>query len=376
MQAEDNVDDITNKFTSLAVNAEKIMFPDSREGVFAPPNKDEWGNLRNWLYTISQPFDFMDNGRVVLRIILFLWWLISSISTLFLFARLANIVDIDIDWFRIALLCFFVFISYWSWVEYFRSQRYSIRSKVIWAILFFLYCILIAAINIKNSTPISNDPFRFWLFYFVLVIPAFTLYYMTAFNLVFMVGWFIKTVFLYIWSYHAPRPMKQIRQLITDKFFNQDSEKPISLLDLPINQICSLRQWADANREGTEKRTLPTFLILALLGLFANTALFSTTIKNFGNAIIQYLKFFGAVPSTFKLSLSNFVLISLVLPIFAALLILVLRAFLSLFRNLVAQNLIIESCIVAEYAVAQLELSKPKKSILARFLDIVISFLN
>jgi hypothetical protein len=375
MRSDDNLDDITAKFTSLAENAEKIMFPDKRVGIFAPPNKHKWGNLRNWLYTISQPFDFMDNGRVVQRIFLFLWWWLSSISTLILFFKLANTVDIGFDWIRIALICIFVFVCYWSWVEYFRSHRYSIRSKVFWALLFFLYFILFTSLNIKNSTPILKDPTRFWLFYFFLVIPTFTLYYMTVFNLVFIIGWFIKTVFLYIWSYHAPRPMKQIRQLITFTYLNQDLEKPIRLLDLPINQIRALRQWADANREGTEKRTLPTFMILALLGLFANTALFSTLIKDFGNAIIQYLQFLIGVPSTIKLSLSSFALI-LVLPICAALIILVLRAFLSLFRNLVAQNLIIESCIVAEYAAAQQELSKTKKSILARFLKRVVSFLN
>jgi len=150
------------------------------------------------------------------------------------------------------------------------------------------------------------------------------------------------------WPGTNPLPLEVVRKLVLEPVpASQGSAHDWRLLDLTKSELEMLRRWAQANREGTDKRLLPTAVLFAILGAFANT-------KTFTDLIDRLLVWLSAVADAIGRRADA----PLVQPGIAEIVAFwaVMLAFFSfievlskLFENLVAQSVIVEACIVAEH---------------------------
>ena len=118
------------------------------------------------------------------------------------------------------------------------------------------------------------------------------------------------------------------------------------------SELVAMREWARDNREGTDKRVVPATLFIAIYGIFASTepfTNFTTSLTGFlSNA--KWFEFFHA-KHIFTVPFDAFVTIMVVLPFVIDVIVLLVVAYISLFKNLVVQSLIIEACTIAKYGV-------------------------
>jgi hypothetical protein len=152
---------------------------------------------------------------------------------------------------------------------------------------------------------------------------------------------------------HDPLPLEQVRKLSIDEIPNTYGGPAWKLNSLSLHEIQTLRKWADANRESTDKRTLPTIVIFGFLAL----VLSSETIKqSITEPIVQFwwggLTFIWyTIKSQPALMFSwKYIGATLVLVLTLTFAVYILKMFSRLFRNLAVQSLVIEACILAENA--------------------------
>jgi len=249
--------------------------------------------------------------------------------------------------------------SYWRWIEFFRDRRYPAYWRLILTLLFAAMVIsfpnwgLDAEWRNLFSSRVLQD-YR-GLRQFVLIsvrflIPLGTFYYMLAVDTVVFGTWLLRVIFEYLRSAHSPLPKDLIRELALEPIPSSRGErKGWRLTELAEAELESLRKWAAANREGTDKRLLPTAVLFGVLATFANT-------QTFNRAIDRVLVWSAEVLSTGPLvseGVLTFMGKEIVLASVLLLGMVFLYQLLLLFRNLVTQSLIIEACIVVEYACKQ-----------------------
>jgi len=159
----------------------------------------------------------------------------------------------------------------------------------------------------------------------------------------------IVTIVLFfdnIASAHTAFPKDKIQQLAIDEIQESDKKRAgWRLIDLDKSELETLKDWAAENREGSDKRLLPTAMILAFVALFANTNWFNETLDGIIGFVNKVL--FSSPDSGQKVEFWNIVGVTLLFMMVFS----VVRALSSLFSNLVVQNIIVEACIVAGYAV-------------------------
>jgi len=120
-------------------------------------------------------------------------------------------------------------------------------------------------------------------------------------------------------------------------------------MELSPVELEMLRRWAVANREGSDKRLLPTAVLFGILGVFGNTRTVTAAIDNVVIWVYDVFALrFTERGLTFMGKWSMFAFPLLFVMMFFGTL-------LSLFRNLVTQSLIIEVCIVTEYGREQID---------------------
>ena len=203
-----------------------------------------------------------------------------------------------------------------------------------------------------------------------MLIPPVSYYVAILFDFTLIILLLIKTVFGGIKSIHEPRPLEIVQKLALEDIPPvQPDGKPWKLINLPKTELLSLREWAEANRDGSEKRTVPAFLVAALIGLALTSDFIRQTFDGFlATMVANWITFlnsnsFFAVPA--EISVTTI----LIVPFLAITVMIVLKNLLALFRNMVAQNLIVEACIVAEHAVVEPDL--PQKTITSFWEEVV-----
>ena len=108
-------------------------------------------------------------------------------------------------------------------------------------------------------------------------------------------------------------------------------------------------QWAEANREASEKRTVPAFLVAALIGAVLTSDFIRQNFDHFLSILFANVVSYLSAKSIFTIPIDVSISTLVLIPLIAIFFIVVLKTLAALFRNIVAQNLIIEACILAEY---------------------------
>lgn len=163
---------------------------------------------------------------------------------------------------------------------------------------------------------------------------------------------FLWAIFLLVgaWAYfvifHESHPVQQIQRLVFEDIPHRNNpHMKWKLVDLDESELEAIRDWAEANREGTEKRLLPTIIFFSLVQLFGWNAIANTS---FGQQLIglwnQSMALITATPLGFMS-----VLLSVLMGVIVGLFLVPFIAIGKLFVNILPQSLIIEACIVAKH---------------------------
>jgi hypothetical protein len=154
-------------------------------------------------------------------------------------------------------------------------------------------------------------------------------------------------------SFHDPFPKKELIKIIEEPIpILQEENTHWRLKDLNISQLRTIKEWAITNRDGTDKRLLPSAIFFALLGILSNTEAFQNILETF-YIWIRRIILPGTAEGLKSEEISNFVVQYFVVIIVLGILFGFITSLLSLFRNLVAQSLIIEACILTEYTIKE-----------------------
>lgn len=377
MPHEADINALLDFYENLTKQAQKLAFPSLRKGASAPPDMSGWSRLRRVAFAISTPLP--TTLRVadptiaqISRIAIFLVWfallclwtimlhfyvqdLLGNMPASTLQAEETALYQLLVYALLLATV-FSTFPAYWRWIEFYRDRRYSVIWKVILSFGFVALLITFSLIIVRELY--VNDSLSrlltiggligFFRIHILLVIPMLTLLYWLLVDMAIWVTWLLQVALEYWISAHNPFPKKTIRELALKPIgAGRPQAQKWQLVQLDEAKLEMLKAWATANREGTDKRLLPTALFFAVLGLFANTEAFSRAVDrilswflgNLGNLLHTE----GALLTTaFNLALTVTLLL-LLGTVFG-------YVMLSLFRNLVVQSLIVEACIVAQHA--------------------------
>ena len=371
------VDALINRFSALVEYAQTLVFPPLRKGITAPPDMTGWSRWRRIAFVISSPLSALwsseaqGNGIVVSifcwSVAPLYWWIGANTLLDDIFSasqpsvpRTETSILIEAISTALLILTFAMIpVAYWRWVEFFRDRRYPIRWRLVLAVGFvtlaisFPYWGLLPEYRAKFPALLLGDHRRLIVFtrvYALLLLPLGTSLYMSALDIGIMVGWLCTALVHYLLSAHDPLPKTHIRKLALEPIPpGEDNGQEWRLTELSPVELEMLRRWAAANREGSDKRLLPTAVLFGVLAIFANTRTVTAAIDN---VVVWVYEVF-----TLRFSESNLTFMGKFIMFSFALVFVMMffRTLLSLFSNLVTQSLIIEACIVTEYAREQLD---------------------
>lgn len=388
---------ISEKFADLSEYAEKLAFPDYRKGIFESKKLEGYRPISKFIFNVSYPFSMNETPSLVF----FVGW--SILYVLELLAVMLGIIYLYPS--RLGFGQFFpptdtsvvIFIvisillvglpvsivSYtWGW-ETIRAQKYPWWVKVL--ILAFIFWI----INSISVTPLTGEPIRHILDWSVirsepliaiialgmLLIPASMYLAAIVLDSILFVLFIIRTLFGGIASVHDPRPIEMVLKLANEEIPANKSGAPIwKLSQLHKDEIVTLGQWAEANREGSEKRTIPASIIAALVGVTLTSDVvrgaLDTMLSGFANSFTGFMQTESILTMLTDFSVSLYI----VFPVILLLLLTFAKKLIALFRNIVAQNLIVEACILTEYAIQTT--SREKQTSLWNFIRNILMKIN
>lgn len=358
-----NTNSLINRFFSVVRQAENIIFKDKRRGVFSERDTSTWSTLRMVLYKLSTPYLLFQEKESFVYLIFGFFIYVMSFVTLFLAQQFAWSPSVNISSIYKIFIGVFLFLTAWSYMEFLRDNRYSLMAK------FGLSFVLIVLCLIQSFSLFAIGKIH--------VIPIGQLVKVNFFVGAGFTPWFIVIIYTLVsvvWSYiilvkyteviQNPLTEQAIRQLL-EVDLGENNDVKWRLLDLSKDEIAYLRKWAETNLSNSEKRTIPTLVLSTLLGFFISTSFFREMILNLFK------------PESSRNNLLAFV-IAILLPLIVYFLTVFSRTLLSLFKNIATQSLIIETCIVAEYAIVKDNNSKTqsKSARPSSFVEVVISFLS
>lgn len=249
-------------------------------------------------------------------------------------------------------------ISYYWFFDIFTGKNIHPKSPYILATidLIFIIGFSFAIRNGSGSKGLivsSANIIPFLVSYILFFVPVITYFLIICSEAVALFRQIILSISRSVKTIHDPLPLEQVRTLAIEEISTLENKPGWKLSSLSLHEIQTLRKWAEANLEATDKRTLPAVFVFGLLALFLS----SDTIKQ---SIVEpvttfwwhELTFFWTVAkvSPSKLLSWDFLLSILVLAITLILTKYILRTFSRLFRNFPVQSLVVEACILAESA--------------------------
>jgi len=369
-----HVDALLGCFSTLVEHAQTLAFPPLRKGVTAPPDMTGWSKIRQIAFTISSPLPTTFTAETIDRslLVLFVWLIISMYWGFAADIVIGHIFGVPqpispkpeeplwveiVAWPLLVLTVILIPMAYWRWIEFFRDRRYPGIWRLILTIGFVgivissPYWLLDPEYRVQFPALLLEEQRSLILLittYLLFVIPTGTSYYTLAIDTLVLSLRLLGVTLKYLQSAHNPLPKELIRKLALEPIPVAESKgKEWRLIELTKAELETLRRWATANREGTDKRLIPTAVLFGVLSVFANTRAFS----NVADKVLAWLSdsfvtVVGAKGTPLLPATRRFLALGIVL----ALGMLFINALLLLFRNLVTQSLIIEACIVAEYA--------------------------
>ena len=385
---EEQGDELLSRLAALVKYAQKLAFPQLRKGASAPPDQTGWSRFRRIIYALASPLP----STITKNRVFFFWTsLVGWLSCSYFWVGIAQALieyifgvpsspansepplgmQIAAAVFLVLILCW-ALLAYWRWIEFFRDRRYPITWRVILSLAFVGFTLSspywLLDSEYRHLFPAvlqeGSNLMLFLVSYLFFLIPTFTLCYMLTIDLLVMGGWLLRALIEYLQSAHDPFPKELVRRLALEPIpIDQDIDETWRLVDLSEAELTALHRWSASNRESTDKRLLPTAVLFGIMGLFANTAAFSDAIDWVLTWLSKPLLVLIRDDPTLLWSFAGR---TFAIAIVGPLIIMFLYTLLLLFRNLVAQSLIMEACIVAEYARSQqteTEQREPRASI-------------
>jgi hypothetical protein len=378
------VEKITELFSSLEERARNILFPSERKGIFVRPDIDGWSKFLKFAYRLTHPYS-VERGPGLLELIslpvmLLLAWLTFTVAFGMVYvvtnspdnstgntAASENILFVLCGGIGI----FLSVISYYWWFEGLATTRYTWRAKVF---VFILFCGLVLLVSSLFKPLGAQKIFTDTLaIYVLLVIPSLTYFYAIGLDGFVEALYVIITIIRSIDSLHTPIQIGNIRILLTDDLSSLSMQENYvgGLAELRPAEIETLQEWSQANRDASVHRIVPTTVVVTILTLIGMSKIASDWVDNgVQYALVAFSRFFTNPFSDAFLPAIGISLILLFVVWF-------LKTLARLFRNIAVQNLIIEACIVAKNSKqAELESYKEQKITLAETVCWLIRFLK
>jgi hypothetical protein len=272
-------------------------------------------------------------------------------------------------------------VAYYWWFDVLTNKQYRIRLRVIFigCVLFFSWAFTRAVLVDSFTKHVINsraDILPALLAYSLFLIPAMSYLIMLFYEMLSIVLHLIDSVSKGLKSLHDPLPLEMVRKLALEEIFDAQSEQTWRLRDLSLHEVQTLRKWAEANRESTDKRTLPTIVVIAFLTLL----LTSDTARGWLDPYIQ--QWFQRILSFWTMRTGFFTkdyfIAAFILVITILIVGFLVKTFSRLFVNLAVQSLVIEACVLAEnshdeyYSKESGNVQEPRKSGFWDFVQSVI----
>ena len=203
-------------------------------------------------------------------------------------------------------------VAYFWWVDTFFSKKNPWWVKfVLLGVSIWILISIINALMIQNHSMIlwkaPGGTFSIIFSFFILLFPGISYFIALLFDIILNFLLAYKTVFGGIKAIFQPRPVLTVMELASEEIQStQPDIAPWKLSDLPKTEVTVLRQWAEANREGSEKRTIPAFLIAALIGVFFSNDFLRKILDYFISNLIAILQTKSIFALPLAVSLSTF----------------------------------------------------------------------
>ena len=353
-------DDMAEQFNALTAIVVRLLFPWKFNPFGFFPDVSKWPKTKAYMYFLINPlsgFDGLsfDPNSAMMGILIpllwygFLYWLFNLGAALLALSMGVAPGETSTDIPQKTLYVFVVmlvlsipimFDVYVHILYFLFSKKHNRKYKVRW-FLSFIFTMLIVAFFIKEGYNISAYVFpvqplaRIFLLISLIVflIPASII----TSAAVLLIGWRALQAFGYILHYvflslNDPLPFGNIKKAVFE--LNTSEDGNWRLVDLSLDEIVSLREWARENLAATEKKTIPLALLFAGLSIFASNQKFQDSMEKFFSYLFSGLSDFHWG----QYMLSSILLIFVVGLIFS---------FILLFRNLIVQGIVIQACTVA-----------------------------
>jgi hypothetical protein len=358
-EIEDQVNLLIRHYSSLVKEAEGLLFPKFRPSTDG--ENSEWSCFRKWIHRLAHSFSSASKSS--LGELLLSFYLIYS--ALVNFAWFATIIygvlnhsysGLSFQYYAGTISSILIFILsmplaivvYYWWFETLKKKSRIWKKLIFIGFLFLLTGgftkSFIAAIPALQHVTLL-DVLYICLAYAFLIVPTWSYFLIVSYEAGSALLLLVASFFKGLKSLHDPLPIEMVKKLSLGNI--KDEQKPWKLGDLPIQDVRTIRLWAQTNREATDKRTLPTILVISFLTLLLSI----DAIKNWVDPRIQIasLLLFSHDLVSGTLSKSYFLSI-LLIDLLILVLIFLIVIFSRLFTNLSVQSLIIETCLVAENA--------------------------
>lgn len=276
--------------------------------------------------------------------------------------------------FGIAFFIFIVFLFFGTYgyqFIFFSSRHYSWFYKVVFVLLSFFslgIVVFLPSINtgaaniLYHRVPLNQLLYLYFQDYeklfqtlhiiFVYLIPSITLLVFFHIDLFIWITWGVVVTLSFPIYFHKPISLEKIRKLVTARIpSRKKTGQTWTLMELDLNELDSIRHWAEANRESTEKRILPATILLSALQFIGWSAIASYLSKekllDLGLAVtrdIFFLLFSFTLPSSYNILYLAFGILVVNILFISTM------SVIALFGNLLPQSIIIEACVVARFA--------------------------
>jgi hypothetical protein len=279
-------------------------------------------------------------------------------------------------WVAVAILL--IPIAYGQVVWFLMNRANPLKSKIIW-----IFGLIISAIAIffytKSTYPeiipvtMPAGPTSIIYIFGFLLLPALIFSYSTFILFIFEGGRFILGSLRSLLRFSRPIALSIIEQIIVESIKMNESQWKFS--DLSLQEIRSIRQWAQQNLEINEKKNIPIAIMLTIAGLLVSTPPVQTVLNNVILGITNSVIHFFAKAANLTI-IDYFGNMSLMIAITWTIIFFVVIWGVHL-QNFAIQGAVVQVCIVAEYAKEQEEIQQKveKGSIIKLALDWISKFL-
>jgi len=273
---------------------------------------------------------------------------------------------------RILLVIFFILppvLLYGYTIWFLTTRRNSWKTKALWlvsllAFLFYLYSQLQNVRPAETNAILASALFFDFILFFLLI-PS-VLY--VVYNFLYYGKFFVELIanalngFVYA---HQPVSFQILRKLVTNPIKSENTNWHLS--ERSQNEISTFKELAVSNLDATEKKTIPTVILIGVFGFLATLPAFQ---QFFANAIQESLSWIlevltgNVISITFGRMVFGFAAVILI--------ILTLAANIALVQNLFVQGIIVQACTIAEYTQKQTVLMTSQKKQASSFFESIL----